>query len=266
MYGGRRGIYGNLPVVLSQPYADRITAGSNLVGMGFTPEAIDEIPIMFDAAMEAFWRNDSADPAVWMQAYAVRRYGRVSPSLSAAMPVLLDAAYTRDIDTSSVEKVPELMEDGEPGYSRNTNATGILQALRLFVAAGQGGEVDITTGPWSYDLTDLTRQVLCNIFSDLHNLAGQRWTSAQAQGLNNTAEIAALRGAMLGLLADLDTVNAADPNFLLGTWLSDASQWAFNASQLSNLLFNAKNQITLWGWDVSVGATDAACVIVRPAS
>ena len=40
------------------------------------------------------------------------------------------------------------MEDDEPGFSRNTNATGILQAWRLYVRAGVAGEVDATTGPW----------------------------------------------------------------------------------------------------------------------
>ena len=89
---------------LSQPHIDR-AAAPNMVGMGSTPEAIDEIPMMFDAAFEGFWRSEPTDALSWMQAYAVRRYGRASPSLEAAMPLMLSAAYTRDIDTSSVEKV-----------------------------------------------------------------------------------------------------------------------------------------------------------------
>jgi alpha-N-acetylglucosaminidase len=182
-----------------------------------------------------------------MHAYAARRYGSTSPTLAAAMDVLLPAAYTRDIDTSSVEKLPEVNENAEPGDSRNTNATGILAALRLFVQAAAAGEVDTTTGPWSYDLTDLSRQVLCNLFSDAHTLLGIRWTAAQAQGVNNTAEVAALRRFMLGIIADLDAVNSADPNYLLGTWLADAAQWsAGSPARLSNLLFNAKNQ-SAWG-------------------
>ena len=99
----------------------------------------------------------------------------------------------------------------------------------------------------------LSFAVLTNIFADLHDLSGGRWTLAQATGLNNTGEMLALQAASLGLISDLDAVDAADPNFLLGTWLSDAAQWAFNASQLSNRLLNAKNQITLWGPDGEVG-------------
>jgi len=72
-----------------------------------------------------------------------------------------------------VEKVPEVFEESEPGDSRNTNATGILAALRLFYAAGAAGEV-ARSGPLSYDLTDLTRQVLCNIFVDVHGADAAR--------------------------------------------------------------------------------------------
>lgn len=34
--------------------------------------------------------------------------------------------------------------------TRSTNATGILEALRLYVAAAAAGEVDPSTGPFSY--------------------------------------------------------------------------------------------------------------------
>ena len=61
------------------------------------------------------------------------------------------------------------------------------------------------------------------------------------------AEMAAMAGPLLGVIADVDTTDAADVNFLLGTWLADAAAWGFNASQVENRLFNARNQITLWG-------------------
>ena len=72
------------------------------------------------------------------------------------------------------------------------------------------------TGPWSYDLTDLTRQFLTNVFADAHDLLGKRWSAAQGVGRNNTAEVNALVGVLRGLIADLDMTNGADPNYLLG--------------------------------------------------
>ena len=68
----------------------------------------------------------------------------------------------------------------------------------------------------SYDITDLTRQFLTNVFSDAHELLGKRWTAAQATGRNNAAEITALASLLRGLLKDIDATNGADENFLLG--------------------------------------------------
>ena len=61
-------------------------------------------------------------------------------------------------------------------------------------------------------------------------------------------ELTALAAALLGLISDIDATNSGDVNFLLGTWLSDAAAWgAGNASTTLNRLYNARNQITLWG-------------------
>jgi len=125
--------------------------------------------------------------------------------------------------------------------SRNTDATGILAALRLYEQAFSAGELDAHTGPASYDLTDLTRQVLCNLFSDVYLLFASRLPAA------SVSELTPMAAALSGLIADVDATDAADQNFLLGTWLADAATWGFNASQTANRLFNARNQITLWG-------------------
>ena len=106
VYGGRRGIYGNLDSLSTKPYADR-AASASMVGTGTTPEAIDEIPIVFDAAFETGWRTAPVNASLWTQQYAVRRYGRASPLVASAYDILLSAAYTKrqGPDTSSVEKV-----------------------------------------------------------------------------------------------------------------------------------------------------------------
>jgi alpha-N-acetylglucosaminidase len=169
VFGGRRGIYGALPSYTSSPYADR-SASPSLVGIGVTPEAIDMSQPMFDAMLESGWRASPPEPRAWLQSYAVRRYGGEAPSMRAATDTLYDAAYNnRDIDESIIEDSP-----GSQSGSRNTNATGLLTALRLYqVAFSQEGLV-ATSGPASYDLTDLTRQVLCNIFQDAHDCALER--------------------------------------------------------------------------------------------
>lgn len=192
---------------------------------------------LFDVTFEAGWRSSPPDPRAWLQSYAVRRFGGVSPTMARATDVLYDAAYdNRDIDTSIIEDMP-----GSESGSRNTNASGFVAALRLYQEAFSG-ELDATTGPASYDLTDLTRQVLCNVFQDVYGVFVSRVAHRAP-----LAELRAIADVMLGVIADVDATDAADKNFLLGTWLADATTTGFNASQVSNRLFNARNQITLWG-------------------
>jgi alpha-N-acetylglucosaminidase len=239
VFGGRRGLYGSLDSYASSPYIDRNTsAPGTLVGVGITPEAIDMSQPMFDITLEAGWRAQGPDPLAWLQSYAVRRYGGESPAMIDATNILYDAAYANHgIDASIIEDVP-----GSNTGSRNTNATGILAALRLFVTAfSNGGGLDSTTGPASYDLVDLTRQALCNLFQDVYGVFSARATRA------NVDELTPMANALLGLIFDVDTTDAGDVNFLLGPWLSDAAKWGFNDTQVSNRLFNARNQITLWG-------------------
>jgi len=228
VFGGRRGLYGTLESLASSPYADRPLSPS-LVGVGVTPEAIDMSQPMFDITLEAGWRSAPVDPRAWLQRYAERRYGGASPTMAAATDVLFDAAYgNHGIDEAIIEDVP-----GSTSGSRDTNATGITAALRLFVAAFGGGELDAATGPASYDLTDLTRQALVNLFQDAHGVLAARAPRARAP------ELAAVAAALLGLIDDVDAADAADVNFLLGPWLADAAATGANASQVANRLFNA---------------------------
>jgi len=52
---------------------------------------------------------------------------------------------------------------------------------------------------------------------------------------------------MLTLLADMDTLLASDPHFLLGSWIHDARQWGSSAQETNLMEYNARNQVTLWG-------------------
>lgn len=52
---------------------------------------------------------------------------------------------------------------------------------------------------------------------------------------------------MVELLMDMDTLLASDKHFLLGRWLADAASWGTDMAEKFLMLYNARNQITLWG-------------------
>jgi len=175
-----------------------------------------------------------------MRSWAARHYGTpggvASPSLQQAYTILATAAYNSAIDTASLESYPSVGD----GMSHNTNATGILAAHRLFVQAALGGEVNASAGTFSYDLTDISRQVLVNVFSDAHAMLGARFgTPNDTNVLDSTA---ALVGLCAGIITDLDALLAADANFLLGRWIGDAAAWGgADAAWTRLLIFNARS-------------------------
>lgn len=47
-FGGQRGVYANLSGITQGPLAALANPQSTMVGMGLTPEAIEQNPVMFD--------------------------------------------------------------------------------------------------------------------------------------------------------------------------------------------------------------------------
>ena len=47
-YGGTRGIYGNLTTIATAPVEALHSPGSTMIGVGITPEAIEQNPVVYD--------------------------------------------------------------------------------------------------------------------------------------------------------------------------------------------------------------------------
>ena len=47
-FGGTRAIYGNLTTVATSPIDAMNTPGSTMIGVGLTPEAIEQNPVLYD--------------------------------------------------------------------------------------------------------------------------------------------------------------------------------------------------------------------------
>jgi hypothetical protein len=54
-YGGVRGMYGNLSRVATGPFEDLVRDGSTVVGMAFTPESIEQNPVVYELMTENFF-------------------------------------------------------------------------------------------------------------------------------------------------------------------------------------------------------------------
>lgn len=261
VFGGRRGLYGSLDRISSGPVTDRANS-SSMVGFGATPEAIEEIPLFFDLVWEMMWRNEAPGSLDdWIVRFAQRRYAyrpqqvslsslsssaAAAPLLPQAMTTLRQAVYdSSNMDETPLENTPSFTAFS----SRNTNATGVLVALRLFLQSALNKEVNSSLSTWQYDCVDLVRQALVNLWDDLHHFQALAYQPFITFGADTSADVVPLTYRMLNLTADLDRLLYTNENYLLGSWIEDARSWAMNGTQAdADLLeLNARNQLTLWG-------------------
>jgi len=69
--GGTRGIYGDLTNYATEPIKALKAAGSTMVGIGLTPEAVEHNPIVYDLMLEMSWRTEVGSsqlisPLLWL--------------------------------------------------------------------------------------------------------------------------------------------------------------------------------------------------------
>lgn len=197
------------------------------------------------------WRSEEVtDIPTWVLRYATRRYGAKNyvNGVREAWLLLLQSVYqfhwSWDIK-SIVDRAPEFVMASDLRF----NATGIAQAWKLIVTAAVSKQLNASVGPLRYDMVDIGRQTLVNIFVDLHTMYMLAYNKL-GKGASPITELTSISSAMLQLLVDLDALLGSDTNFLLGHWIADARGSAPSGSSadvLANLEFNARNQVTMWG-------------------
>ena len=272
-YGGTRGIYGNLTCIANDPVTAVNAPGSTMIGTGITPEAIEHNPVVYDLMVsrrkggeggregvdyakvlfsylqgEMGWANEPVNVVDWLEWYASRRYGDYSPLAQQAWALLKRSAYSYHWSwnlKSIVERAPGF----NLTVDRAFDPTGLVDAWILLYNASK--EVDPKGGPYQYDLVDIGRQCLVNLFVDLADAFTIAYTNATHLGsTHDTRTMTAIASEMLTLLQNLDDYLGTNTNFLLGHWIAEARKTAplGPATDAADLLeFNARNQITMWG-------------------
>ncbi|XP_062511112.1 alpha-N-acetylglucosaminidase-like isoform X2 [Corticium candelabrum] len=240
-FGGTRGLYGNLTRIATGPLADRAAPGSTMDGVGITMEAIEHNPIVYELMLEMGWRSSPFDLDEWVRQYAVRRYGTKNDALLAAWHILQTTLYTIPSTSKSQVEVRPSITIGK-NYSPNT--TALVQAWRLFV---QGALEIKPVGPFRYDLVDVTRQALLNLFTDFHSMFMVAYQRYQLYHVNSSVEFNSIVSVMLEIIDDLDQLLGSDVNFLLGIWTTTARSWGDTEEEKNLMELNARNQVTLWG-------------------
>ncbi|HEV2482171.1 MAG TPA: alpha-N-acetylglucosaminidase [Puia sp.] len=207
------------------------------------------------------------DLHTWLPSYIRNRYGFTTPGLEKAWDILHHTVYNGKVIRDGAESIitgrPTL--DSSTVWTRtqlNYAPGDLLPAWDLFVQAASqyhgpaatashpaqptatqpaGAAPAHPTEGFSFDLVDLTRQMLANYATVLQ----QRWV--RSYRAHDTAAFRRQTADFLKLIDDLDTLLATQKDFLLGPWLADARRKGITPEEKALYERNARDLITLWG-------------------
>jgi alpha-N-acetylglucosaminidase len=254
-YGGRAGIYGNLTTVATAPPLVKVTMpNATIAGTGFTPEAILQNPVYYELVTLMSWMHAPVSVDSYLEDWTRRRYQFTDPTaqqrMSQVWSTLKEAVYSANWywePWSVLEHAPNTTMDVAqlPG----SNATLTCQALRFMAQAALDGGIDTRAAPFRYDLVNLARQVVSNVMGDTQRLSASVLEAMVLQHKNVSVAFEPLATSLLSMAQDMESLLATNENFLLGSWLHEAvhAPTTPNPDLIPSRLFNARNQITLWG-------------------
>ncbi|KIP04165.1 glycoside hydrolase family 89 protein [Phlebiopsis gigantea 11061_1 CR5-6] len=260
--GGAMGMEGNLPLITQAPLEALYTEDNTMVGVGATMEGQEfESEIVYAILLDQAWSSTPLNVTDYVIKRAARRYQvkSLTPGLQKAWEILGSTIYDNQ-DPATGATIKAILEFS-PLISGLVNSSGkqslglpttvpydtnttIVPALQLLWQAHEANLALDGVPEFTFDLVMLSRQLLANRFIDLytHLVSVYDDAASSSDAVNGAGQ------PLLDLLADLDALLYTNENYLLSTWIADATQWAHgNASYALLLEFSARNQITLWG-------------------
>jgi len=250
-FGGNLGLYGKIPTISTAPLVTLATPGNTMVGVGITMEGIEQNYVVYDLMLEMGWRNTTIDISSWIQDFAYRRYGVDNEYTAAAWELMSTSVYSCPdspywngfgVTKSLIELRPQL-NMSQAGFMPTAlfyDPAILVKAWAMMVTATSNPSI-VTTETFLYDLVDVTRQVMSNIFLSYSEALSSAYSNS------NAASVASIGQQMIELIQDWETLLYTNSHFLFGSWISDALTWASSPAEELILHFNARNQVTLWG-------------------
>lgn len=273
-FGGRTGFMGRLPKMADNYFAYKQKYPNTVRGIGAAPEAIEQTPVAYDLLFELPWITGTTLAKVrtydWMNnTYVNARYGLSDNESVYDNPAhqAWELLRTTALDNTTTLQGPhEAVMCGRPSLTVDKvsawggsdifyDTQSFLTAAHLLLTAAEtiGTSGSIGANNMSYDLTDITRQVLSDYSKSL--LGGIK----TANGQKNADLFAQRRDKFLQLILDTDRLLGTNRLFRLGNWTETARRAAAEVSGATTAtpdwyeLDNARTLITTWG---DKGASD----------
>lgn len=248
-------MFGKMDVVASEPSK---TLNSNksgdMIGIGLTPEGIEQNPVMYELMMDNVWRKDSINLNSWLKGYVTQRYGKLVPDAYHTWQILRKTVY----NGTGSQGAPESILTGRPTFNKDSRWTStelyydpkdLLPAWEMLIHCSS--QLKNSDG-FQYDIVDLTRQVLANYANQLQQEIAADYKNKNLELFESDSR------KFLDLLDDIDRLLLTRKDFLLGNWVNAAERMGANKEEKLQFERDAKTLITVWS-DKDASLHEYAC-------
>eukprot|EP01065_Artemidia_motanka_P009102 TRINITY_DN14643_c0_g1_i5.p1 TRINITY_DN14643_c0_g1~~TRINITY_DN14643_c0_g1_i5.p1 ORF type:complete len:660 (+),score=149.68 TRINITY_DN14643_c0_g1_i5:254-2233(+) len=213
-----------------------LRAGS--VGVGLTPEGIDNDPAYFEAVLDAPWGAVPQAAEDRIVSWGVRRCGRDVAEVREAYSLLYRTLYAPGQPYLFCCQKPVFCPTALPGKDRPARPRYDTAALRRALTLMVGASQKCGTKAFGFDVADVAREWLSM------GACLERWdrvANASKEQLSAAVE------DLLNVSADVDRMMSTTEGFLLGLWLKGARELGGrNVTMADFYEWNARSQITTW--------------------
>ena len=254
-FGGRLGLHGHIDNFVNG-IANASKNAKHMAGIGITPEASVNNPVLYDLFFETIWTDDAnADLKAinvdqWLNDYAARRYGAVSKNAQDALHILHETVYNPALNMKG-QGAPESVVNARPQLNIGAASTwgnaeidynkeDLERAAALLLK--DYDKLKNSAG-YQYDLANVLEQVLSNTAQEYQ----KKMTAAF--NAHDAAKFTTMSDKFLEIIDLVERVTGTQKSFMLGTWVESAKALAANADDFTKDLYelNARSLITTWG-------------------
>jgi alpha-N-acetylglucosaminidase len=254
-FGGNISLWGRMRHAAEDPSkAFHDPSAGKMIGIGLTPEGIEQNPALYQLMLENVWQDSAVDLRAWLDNYTQQRYGVADGEIRMAWHLLESSVYNGGLTEGGPESIIQARPTFDSAIDRvNTRLDydpGVLQgAWSLFVNAAP--KLKNSDG-FRYDLVDVTRQVLANYASVVQQRFVRAWKEKDTAGFRRSSR------QFLALMDDMDRLLATRKDFLLGRWIKEARACGVTPAESDLYEKNARDLVTLWG-DKESGLREYSC-------
>lgn len=248
-FGGNIGLHGKMEHLIDGFYSAKESKfATTLKGVGMTMEGIENNPVMYELVMELPWRENRFTKDEWLKGYVKARYGKSDSRVQEAWILLSNSIYNCPKE-STQEGTTESLFCARPGEnvkqaSRWVNsevyyeADDVIRAARLMIDAADQFRGN---NNFEYDLVDILRQAITEKGRRTYLEVMTAYHSNDKPAFERTSK------KFLKLIGLQDQLLGTRPEFMVGTWINNASGLGNTQAEKEHYEWNARTQITTWG-------------------